>query len=357
MVKRVKGLLVGYLVVLSVTFVLFTTGCISKPVPLRFDVKVDVSMPTEVLEKQPYKIMALSDEISRIELEVKDSNDQTVYTNSTTSKSNVSFQFQLNNAGTYKFLVKGYNSENTVILSGETTGEVVLGATNNFTVNTEFVNGTLEVIVNISQEVLEKYNVSSAKLKLKRSMETNWTEEQLSTNSNPIIVSKVLKPGVWDTSLEMKFQAKDQYVTPEVKEEVIIRSQEIKPAKTSKLVFNVVFQSGKIAIIQQSVDLPYVLPVENLSATANFTQKKLTVSWDYATSGAVFYIYKQVKETVGGQDFYHYEFCGTTTQKSYVIENYDASEHARINGIAVNVVVGNKESGFEILNKSAFTVQ
>lgn len=364
MYESLKNYVFISFIVFLVTFLIL--GCSPKVEPTRGDsqkviVSVYVKTPKDSIKPSGNglsdlgpKLQAFVDDIKKITLKVLDSNGSTVYSNETEQKYDITFRFELSNGGNYTLRVEGFDESNNVILSGETTAELRAGTTNNVSVSTEFVNGTLEVITEVSLEVWSLYSISNAKFEFKKSNEQTSTEQSITPTDSTFTVQRALKPAIYDVIATMTFTRRNEYTVPA---EVTVNktfSQEVRPLKTSKLRLKVVFEAGQIAIIQNDVDLPYVPPVENLRATVNWNDKKLNVTWDSPVSNATYFIYKEIKEVVSGQPYYKYELLGSTTSNSFTVENYTAVEHASINGIAINTVLNGKQSGLRKLDKTQF---
>lgn len=352
--KKNRSLVFPLLVFILWVLASLFTSCSPKLQVGLAKIYVGVLLPEQAVSTKTFNRPLLNpflDEIKEIKLSVKNSQGETVYQSVTDEKLNPSFKFDLA-PGNYQFVVEGFNKENQLILKGSTTQTIEAAKTYNITITTEFLNGSLESIVEISEEVYQRYSASGT-LTLKST--TGGTENvEISTSTSVIRITKELKPGVWEAKLSITFTAKDQYTYP--REQTVSHTfyQQVLPAKTSKVKFFIYYQSNQIAILQHLVLLPYIPPVRNLRASVNWQTKELNITWDHAIEGATFEIYKEIKIADEGQEVFQYELVGCTTQKSFTVQNYDLNEHNRINGIAVNTVFEGKESGLARIEKKDF---
>ncbi|WP_241498803.1 alpha-amylase family glycosyl hydrolase [Fervidobacterium thailandense] len=352
--NRFLGLLVLALT-LSV-FLSLSTACSPKPQVRLAKISVGVILPEQVVSRKTFNQIlsnSLVDEIKEIKIIVKNSQGGIVYESKTQNKLNPSFEFELA-PGNYQFVVEGVNNDDQVILRGSTTQTIEPARTYNITITTDFLNGFLETIVEISDEVYQRYNAAGT-LTLKSATGATESVEISTFSSNTVRVTKELKPGVWEATLSITFTAKDQYTYPRQQTVSQTFYQQVLPVRTSKAKFFVYYESNQIAISQSQVLLPYIAPVQNLRASVDWQRKELTITWDHSIEGATFEVYKEIKVTDEGQEIFQYELVGRTTQKSITVQNYDVNEHSRINGVAVNAIFEGKQSGLARLEKKDFT--
>jgi len=334
-------------------FILFS--CVQKPSAKGVVVYVGVQVPkVNTLGKFEPKISGYVEEIEAIYLTVRDLNGQTVYESSTTNKISPSFSFSLPSAGTYTFVVEGKRSDNTRVFTGQTTAEIRAGQTNTVSIVGELARGTIEFVFEIDNTVWERYNVQSAQLTFKKEREINWQIENLSfTTSNLTKTIQNLIPTMYDVKFSVSLVGKDQYVVPETWSGEIERKIVVEPDKTTKVKFKVLFDSElKVVVELLTIDLPYVEGVKKLEGLWDRSSNTLTLTWECDHPGATFKIYKQISNEDGN---YYFEEIGTTQDKAYVINNFTLNEYNRIDGIAINTLLNERESGLVILDKNRFT--
>ncbi|MGC8902645.1 MAG: hypothetical protein ACP5KD_04750 [Fervidobacterium sp.] len=348
----------GFLLTVLVAFLFTLTSCTqgfeprdSSKIPVTVSVKIPSQSTLE--SKLSLKPTAFIDNLTKVVLTVKDSSNNVVETKEVTDKTNITFQLQLT-PGTYTFEVKGYEND-TVIFSGTKENQTIAqGSNNNFTIDTAFVNGTIRTIMEIDSVIWDKYNISFARLTFKKETSSDIDQaKDINFSASSITDEKAVYPGMWNVKFNISLSAKSQYTTPaskDLEKQVVI---EVPPAKVREVKFRVYFDSTtnepEIAVVTTQVSLPYADPVTNLSGTWKKQQNELVLSWDHTSSNATFYIYKEILTQDGDK---YYDFVGSTQDKTYTIGNFDQTEYDRINGIAVNAVVDNKESGLVVLGKA-----
>ncbi|MFN6991376.1 MAG: alpha-amylase, partial [Fervidobacterium sp.] len=343
--------------VLTLTFLLFScTSSMTKPVNLQkaaVSVKVDTTLGMQRLGIP--KINSFLDELAKVKLTVKSSDNTTVYSTETANKANIEFRFELEQAGNYTFIVEGLTQDNVIIFSGTSTQQIEVGQNNTVIINAVFENGTIRSIIEIDNIIWERYNVTQANLNLKKDMQTNGTDIPLTIQATQTFQQNTVNPGMWNVTLNITLEAKDQYTTPANSALTKSVSIPVKPARTSDVKFKVYFDSTRnepqLAVVVTQINLPFITPVQNLSAVYNFVDKTLQLSWDHSEIGSTYYIYKEIKEVEGTTEYFYYELVGNTESRNFTIANYDQNEHNRISGVAINAVKEGKESGIAILKK------
>ncbi len=349
-----------YWLVLGLTIFLALFSCTQKPVTSPVSVKVNVNLPSAATVKgfEP-RLSGYASEIEKIYLTVKDTSNQTVLSTETTNKTNPSFSFTLPNAGTYSFYVEAKRSDDTKVFTGQSENVTITTGNNELTIDGVLVNGTLRTNVEIDSTVWERYNVESAVLEFKKDIATEWIQKSLTITSTNTTVEESLYPSMYTVRFKISLIAKDQYITPQNWSNASNPAQvtiPIDPDRVRNVTFKVIFSSERnepevIAVVTQ-ITLPYAPEVNNLTAVWNRTNNELILSWEYAEQNATFYIYKELKDTENNT---YYEFVGSTQNNTFTIENFTQSEYDRINGIAINAVVDNKESGLKVLEKTQIT--
>lgn len=332
--------------------VLLVLSCAQRPATGRISVELDVNLSemTKLKEFEP-RLTGYESEVDKIFLTVKNSNNETVYSTETTNKQNPSFSFELPGPGDYSFHVEGKRSDGTRVFYGSRQQTITYGS-NNVVINATLVNGTLRVKVEIDETVWERYNVESASVEYKKDIASDWTVENLTISGIRTIVEKTLYPSMYTVKFKVKLDAKDSTITPSTWDNFsnpAVVTIPVEPDRIRTVTFKVVYDSQVHVIVDvEQILLPYLPEVANLRATWDRTAEQLMVSWDYSEQNATFYIYKEIEDQVNG---YIYELVGSTSNKNYTIESFNQAEYDRISGIALNAVVGDKESGLRILKK------
>ncbi|WP_448384847.1 hypothetical protein [Fervidobacterium sp.] len=349
-----------YWIVLSLTVLLALFSCTQKPVTGPVSVKVNVNLPGSTTVKGfESRLTGYVSDIEKIYLTVKDSNNQTVLSTETTNKINPSFSFTLPNAGTYSFYVAAKRSDDTKVFTGQSENVTITTGNNEVAIDGILVNGTLRANVEIDSTVWERYNVSNAALEFKKDIATEWTQKNLTISNAQTTVEESLYPSLYTVRFKISLTAKDQYTTPQNWNNEQNPAQvtiPVDPDRVRNVTFKVIFNSERnepqvIAVVTQ-ITLPYAPEVSNLTAVWNKTNNELTLSWDYEEQNATFYIYKELKDTDNNT---YYEYIGNTQNRTFTITNFTQAEYERINGIAINAVVDNKESGLKVLEKTQIT--
>jgi|GEM_PF-1045187 len=348
--------------VLGLVILLALFSCTQKAVTSSVSVKVNVNLASSTTVKgfEP-RLTGYVSEIDKIYLTVKDSSNQTVLATETTNKTNPSFSFTLPSAGTYSFYVEAKRADNTKVFTGQSENVSIGTGNNELTIDGVLVNGTLRTNVEIDSTVWERYNVDSAVLEFKKDIATQWTQKNLTIQSANTTVEETLYPSMYTVRFTISLTAKDQYTTPPNWSNASNPAQvniPIDPDRVRNVTFRVRFNSERnepevIAVVTQ-ITLPYAPEVSNLTAVWNRTNNELTLSWEYAEQNATFYIYKELKDTENNT---YYEYVANTQYRTFTIENFTQSEYDRINGIAINAVVDNKESGLKVLPKAEIQEQ
>jgi hypothetical protein len=349
-----------YWVALGLTILLVLFSCTQKPVTGPVSVKVNVNLlsSTTVKAFEP-RLTGYFSDIEKIYLTVKDSSNQTILSTETTNKTNPSFSFTLPNAGTYSFYVEAKRSDNTRVFTGQKENVTITTGNNEVVIDGILVNGTLKANVEIDSTVWERYNVDSAVLEFKKDIATEWTQKSLTISSTKTMVEELLYPSMYTVRFKISLIAKDQYTIPENWSNMSNPAQvtiPIDPDRVRNVTFKVVFDSERnepqvIAVLTQ-ITLPYAPEVSNLTAVWNKISNELILSWNYEEQNATFYIYKELKDNDNNT---YYEYVGNTQNKTFTIVNFTQSEYDRINGIAINAVVDDKESGLKVLEKTQIT--
>ncbi|WP_448377183.1 hypothetical protein [Fervidobacterium sp.] len=350
-----------YWIVLSLTVLLALFSCTQKPMTGPVSVKVNVNLPSSTTVKgfEPRLTGYVSD-IEKIYLTVKDSSNQIVLATETTNKTNPSFSFTLQNAGNYSFYVEAKRTDNTKIFTGQRENVTITTGNNEVAIDGILVNGTLRANVEIDSTVWERYNVSNAALEFKKDIVTEWTQKNLTISNAQTTVEESLYPSLYTVRFKISLTAKDQYTTPQNWSNEQNPAQvtiPVDPDRVRNVTFRVIFNSERnepqvIAVVTQ-ITLPYAPEVSNLTAVWNKNNNELTLSWDYEEQNAIFYIYKELKDNNNT----YYEYVGNTQNKTFTLSNFTQSEYDRINGIAINAVVDNRESGLKVLSKSQIQEQ
>lgn len=364
--SRAKWSILALGILLVSLVVLFScTKTVSQPVAKeQINVSVKVNLESySGLKSVSSSVTAFLDDLEKVKLLVKDSSNNVVKSDETTQKSNISFNIQLDQAGTYTFEIQGLDKNGTKIFGGSKQQAVIIGTNNTVIIDATFEPGTIKTTVEFSDEVWDRYNVEFAKLTYKKDTDTQGNGEtmNLNINSKSTNTEKQVQPGMWNVKFDIKLNAKDQYTTPaqwqpQTPPQVSIP---VDPAKVREIKFKVQFNSQRnepeVVVVVTQVNLPFIEPVTDLAVTWNKANNTLSISWNYNQAGATFYVYKEIKNIENGQEYYYYELVGSTQEKSYTIENYTTQENDRINGIAINVVLDGKESGLTKLSKAQFT--
>jgi len=343
-----------YLVVLLMFF-----SCAQKPATGPISVKVNVNLPagTTVKDFEPRLNGYISD-ISVITLTVKKDTGETVLSTETTNKTAPSFTFTLSNAGKYNFYVEAKRADDSKVFTGQKENVDITTGNNNIVLGAMFVNGTIRANIQIDDAVWSRYNVTNSTLEFKKDIEDNWTTKNLTINAASTMHEESVYPSMYTLRFKTKLSAKDQYTTPPLwdnESNPTTVTVNVDPDRIRNVKFKVMFDSQRnepvvIAVVTQ-ITLAYAPDVTGLTAIWNKTKNELAISWNYSEQNAKFYIYKEIKDTDGNTT---YEFIGNTQDKNYTISNFDQAEYDRINGIAINAIVDNKESGMTTLAKGQF---
>ncbi len=217
-----------------------------------------------------------------------------------------------------------------------------------------FENGTLRAVVEIDQIVWGRYNVESASLEIMRDVTQDATTMTLIINDATTTHTKTLYPAVYTLRFRISLVARNSNITPPTWSNIdnpVVVSVPIDPGREREVKFRVYFENNIINIVaaMSQISVPYAKPVENLSAIWDAQQEKLSLEWDYDRENAEFYVYKEIVN----DGYEYYEFAGKTQEKRYEINNVDINEFYRMSGVAVNVFVDGKESGFVVLRKES----
>lgn len=320
-------------------------------------VKLDVNLSkvTQLKVSEP-RLAGYESEVDKIYLTVKNSEAETVYSTETTNKQYPSFSFELPGPGSYSFQVEGKRSDGTKVFHGSRVREVTHGS-NNVVVDTMLVDGTLMVKVEIDETVWERYNVETANLEFKKDRESNWMNRNLTFSGASTTVEEHLYPSMYTVKFKIKLNAKNENVMPANWDNFSSPAQftvPVEPDKIRTITFKVVFDSEMhVIVVADQISLPYLPEVTNLRATWNRSAERLIISWDYSEKNAIFYIYKEIQDQ-GNNTVY--ELVDTTSDKIYTIERFNQAEYERITGVGINAIVGDKESGLQILEKGLIQV-
>lgn len=352
--RKIVWLIAGLLVIFS----LFS--CTQRSTNEKILVKLDVNL-SEVTQLKGFepRLTGYESEIDRMYLTVKNNSNQTVYATETTNKQNPSFSFELPGPGSYTFYVEGKRSDGTKVFYGSKVQEVTHGS-NNIVIYAVLVNGTLSVRVEIDEIVWERYNVETASLEFKKDWESYWTTKNLTISGTSTTLEEQLYPSMYTVRFKIKLNAKHATITPPTWDN-LFNPEEItafvEPDRTIPAKFKIVFDSQKqeprVIVTVEQISLPYIPEVTDLTAVWDQTSEKLSISWSYTSQNATFYIYKQLLNESGGKV---YKLAGSTTEKVYTINGFTEDDYNKISGIAINVIVGEKESGLKVLPKESIQV-
>jgi hypothetical protein len=348
-----------YWVVVYLTVLLMLFSCAQKLATGPIFVKVNVNLPagTTVKDFEPRLNGYISD-ISVITLTVKKDTGETVLSTETTNKTTPSFTFTLPSAGKYNFYVEAKRADGSKVFAGQKENVDITTGNNNIVLDGMFVNGTIRANIQIDDTVWSRYNVTSSTFEFKKDIEENWTTRNLTINATGTMHEESVYPSMYTLRFKIKLSAKDQYTTPpswDNESNPTTVTVNVDPDRIRNVTFKVMFNSERnepqvIAVVTQ-ITLPYAPEVTGLTAIWNKTTNELAISWNYSEQNARFYIYKEIKDSDGNTT---YELVGNTQDKNYTISNFDQAEYDRINGIAINAVVDNKESGLTTLAKGQF---
>ncbi|WP_448516707.1 hypothetical protein [Pseudothermotoga sp.] len=318
----------------------------TNPVDRKVSARVQVNAPEELKRTKAY-----IDEVHTVSLQVYDSTNRLVYSASTSEKLNIVFNVELASPGAYTFQVQGKRVNGSIVFHGSKTATLNFGPNQVF-IDTVFENGTLRAVVEIDQIVWARYNVESASLEIMRDVTQDATTMTLIINDATTTHTKTLYPAVYTLRFRISLVARNSNITPPTWSNIdnpVVVSVPIDPGREREVKFRVYFENNIINIVaaMSQISVPYAKPVENLSAIWDAQQEKLSLEWDYDRENAEFYVYKEIVN-----DGYK-EFAGKTQEKRYEINNVDINEFYRMSGVAVNVFVDGKESGFVVLRKES----
>jgi len=320
----------------------------TNPVDRKVSVRVQVNAPEELKQTKAY-----IDEVHTVSLQVYDSTNRLVYSASTSEKSNIVFNVELASPGTHTFQVRGKRVDGSIVFHGSKTATLNFGQNQVF-IDTVFENGTLRAVVEIDQIVWSRYDVESASLEIVRDVTQDATTMTLTINDATTTHTKTLYPAVYTLRFRISLVARNSNITPPTWSNIddpVVISVPISPSRQREVKFRVYFENNIINIVavMSEISVPYAKPVENLSAIWDAQQEKLSLEWDYDRENAEFYVYKEIVN----DGYEYYEFDGKTQERRYEINNVDINEYYRISGVAVNVFVDGKESGFVVLRKES----
>lgn len=345
------------LVGLVVLFVLFS--CAIRPSTKNISVNLYVNLSQlKQVQKFEFKPTGYAAEIDKIYVTVKNSSGETVYSTETANKENPSIAFVLPRIGIYNFYIEAKRSDGSRIFTGSREGYQITFGNNYVSIDPVLVNGTLRVNIEIDRLIWEKYNVETAAVEFKKVIDSEWMSRTPTISDTKTVLEETLYPFMYTVRFKVKLNAKEESTLPGTWDNLNnpnTLSVPVDPDRVRNVTFKVVFnheeQRPEVSISISEITMPYLMEVNNLMALWDPIDSQLNVFWNYTDEKAMFYIYKEIKDQ--GNNVV-YELVGSTTDKRYVIDNFDENEYNRVTGIAIDVISDNKSSGLAVLPKENF---